>query len=86
MDHVAERRAVGGTGTWDRDPSTFVDLLLQRSIEKYDAARQIDGPVVFDRGIPDCVAFARLFDVDPAPSLRASDAYRYHDEVFVLAP
>jgi predicted ATPase len=83
---LTEQRAVGGAGTWDRDPSRFVDLLLQRSIEKRDAARRLDGPVVFDRGIPDCVVYASLFEVDPTPSLRASERYRYHGEVLMLEP
>jgi len=31
---LAEQRATGGRGTWDQDPSLFVHLLLQRSIEQ----------------------------------------------------
>ena len=36
---IAEQRAIGGDGTSDRNASLFVDLLLQRSIDKHVAAR-----------------------------------------------
>jgi predicted ATPase len=46
----------------------------------------LEGPVLFDRGIPDCVAYAALMGVDPTPSLVACDVYRYHDQVLILEP
>lgn len=52
---LAEQRASGGRGTWEQDASLFVNLLLQRSIEKYEAAHGSGQRVLFDRGIPDCV-------------------------------
>jgi predicted ATPase len=55
---LAEQRAIGGRGTWDRDPSLFVDLLLERSIERHEEARGLGGTVLFDRGIPDCAVYA----------------------------
>ena len=83
---LAEQRATGGTGTWDQDTSLFVDLLLQRSIEKYEAARKAGGTVIFDRGVPDCVVYAALAEVDPAPSLAAIDECRYAPHVLFLEP
>jgi predicted ATPase len=83
---LAEQRSIGGAGTHDRDPSLFAHLLLQRSIDKHEAAQGWGGPVMFDRGVPDCIAYAVLMGIDPAPSIQASEAYRYHDEVLVLEP
>jgi predicted ATPase len=83
---LAEQRSAGGSGTPDRDPSLFVDLLLRRSIDKHRAAQGWEGPAIFDRGVPDCVAYATLMGVDPAPSVLASQTYRYHSEVLVLRP
>ncbi len=83
---IAEQRASGGRGTWDQDPSLFVNLLLQRSIEKYEAARASGDRVLFDRGIPDCVVYAIRAGVDPAPSLRAVDTFRYEPHVLFLEP
>jgi predicted ATPase len=83
---LAEQRATGGAGTPDRDPSAFVDLLLRRSIDKYEAALDWEGPAVFDRGMPDCVAYAVLLGSDPTASLAACERYRYHPEVLVVEP
>jgi predicted ATPase len=83
---IAQQRASGGRGTWDQDPSLFVDLLLQRSIEKYEAARGSSERVLFDRGIPDCVVYAMRAGLDPTPSLTAVDAFLYEAEVFFLEP
>jgi predicted ATPase len=83
---LAEQRAIQGTGTPDRDPSLFMDLLLRRSIEKYEEARRREGVAVFDRGIPDCVAYAAVLGVDPTPSLLAVGKHRYAREVFFFEP
>jgi predicted ATPase len=83
---LAEQRSIGGAGTHDRDPSLFIELLLQRSIAKHEAAQGWEGAAVFDRGVPDCVAYATLMGMDPSPSILASEAYRYHSEVLILEP
>lgn len=83
---LAEQRAAGGAGTHDRDPSLFVDLLLQRSIDKHRTAVSWEGPVLFDRGVPDCVAYAVLMGTDPTAALAACDRYRYHPEVLIVEP
>jgi predicted ATPase len=83
---LAEQRAIDGDGTHDRDRSLFVALLLQRSVDKYEAAQHEEGPVMFDRGIPDCITYAALMDVDPTPSLEAAEAHRYHGDVLILEP
>ena len=83
---IAEQRASGGRGTWDQNPSLFVNLLLQRSIEKYEAARGSGEKVLFDRGIPDCVVYAVRAGVDPTRSLTAVEAFRYERQVLFLEP
>lgn len=83
---LAEQRASGGRGTWDQDPSRFANLLLQRSIEKYETARGWGGTVLLDRGIPDCVVYAIRAGADPEPSLTAVDAFRYEPHVLFLEP
>jgi predicted ATPase len=83
---LAEQRSSGGAGTWDRDRSLFVQLLLQRSIEKYEAAIRSGGKVLFDRGVPDCAVYAIRAGADPEPSLAAAGAFRYGPEVLFLEP
>ncbi len=41
---------------------------------------------MFDRGVPDCIAYAVLMEIDPTPSLLASEVYRYHPEILILEP
>ena len=83
---LAEQRAIDGDGTHDRDRSLFVALLLQRSVDKYEVAQHEERPVLFDRGVPDCITYATLMDVDPTPSLEAADTHRYHRDVLILEP
>ena len=81
---IAEQRASGGRGTWDQDPSLFVSLLLQRSIDKYETARGSGERVLFDRGIPDCVVYAIRAGADPTSALTAADTFRYEPHVLFL--
>ncbi|HEX9124583.1 MAG TPA: AAA family ATPase [Actinomycetota bacterium] len=83
---LAEQRASGARGTWDQDPSLFVHLLLQRSIEKYEAACRSGETVIFDRGIPDCVVYGLRAGTDPTPIRAAVDAFRYQPHVLFLEP
>lgn len=83
---LAEQRATGGEGTPERNPRRFVELLLETAIADHEAAGRVGGPTLFDRGIPDCIAYATHLGVDPSPSVLASDRYRYRDEVLFLEP
>jgi predicted ATPase len=83
---LADERGRGGTGTPQRDAARFVRLLLDRSIQKHTTAAAANRTTLFDRGIPDCIAYAELLGVDPAPSIAASDARRYHSDVLLLEP
>lgn len=82
----AEQRAIGGAGTPARDPARFVEMLLEVAIADHERASRDGGPALFDRGIPDCIAYAVHLGVDPGPSVSASDRYRYREEVFILEP
>lgn len=64
----------------------FVALMLQRSIEKFTLSATSDPvPVFFDRGMPDCVAYATHLGVDARAAEEASRRYRY-EPVAYLAP
>ena len=83
---LAEQRASGGEGTPDQNPSRFVELLLERSIAKHRDATRTGDAVLFDRGVPDCVAYAEILGVDPGPSIQAAKVHRYHPVVLVARP
>jgi predicted ATPase len=83
---LAEQRATGGDGIPDRNATRFVDLLLQRSIENHRAASCREGATLFDRGVPDCVAYAEWLGADPGPSVAAARLHRYNPRVLVARP
>lgn len=83
---LAEYRADRGADAGPPPHDVFVHLLLQRSIENYEASAPVDGPVLFDRGVPDCVAYAEWLGTDPAPAEAAGHRYRYHPEVLLFRP
>ncbi len=61
----------------------FVARLLERSIRKWQDAA---GTVVFDRGVPDCGAYARYLGVDATAADAAARRYSYEPEVLLLEP
>ena len=83
---LAEQRASGGRGTWDRDVALFVRLLLERAIADHERGSRKGGVVLFDRGIPDCVVYAIRAGLDPTPSLEASASFRYADAILFFEP
>jgi predicted ATPase len=83
---IAERQPPGQRGGFSGPASDFVELLVQRSILKHQAAVATRELTIFDRGLPDCVAYALFLGVDPAPSIEAATRFRYANRVFLLTP
>src|SRR5262245_16259296 len=81
---LAEQRATGGSGVYDKDPRLFCHLMLERAIADYERLADAGEPAFFDRGIPDMVGYAEIFGLDPSAALAASRRYRYDDVVFAL--
>lgn len=79
---IAEQRAIVGDGLFDRNPQRFLDLMLERAIAEHEAAGARDGPVVFDRGVPDLIVYAEIFGLDTSEATRAAHGLRYDDPVF----
>lgn len=82
---IAEHRAATGETSLDERPQVFVDRLVRRSIEKFEAVAGHD-VALFDRGLPDCVAYAAMLGVDGGPAREAASRHRYDDPAFILPP
>lgn len=82
---LAEQRAIGGSGTAEQDPALFTQLLLSRALSHYRQNRKREGLVLFDRGLPDIVGYARLFGLPEGQAVRATQAHPYNRLAF-LAP
>lgn len=82
---IAEHRGATGEPSLDGSPAVFVERLVRRSIEKYETA--IPGRLtLYDRGLPDCIAYAIVSGVDPNGALAAARTRRYAEPVFVAPP
>ena len=42
------------------------------------------GPVIYDRGVPDNIGYANLFDLDKKAVTIAANQYRYNKRIFFL--
>jgi predicted ATPase len=80
---LAEQRSVQGNGLPERDPRLFVELMFSRMLDTYQQSDPLLGPILFDRGIPDILAYAALFGFGLPPDENAAHLYRYNPDVFI---
>ena len=81
---IAEQRAINGEGVYDREPRLFYELMLSRALFEYKQNHSVSDLVIFDRGIPDNIAYAKLFHIDSKAAENAARLYRYNQKVFFL--
>jgi predicted ATPase len=79
--------AIGGTALHWQDRSTFAELMLDREIRSHEVHAGQEGPIFFDRGVPDLVGYARLCGLEGKDHFRrAAKLYRYDDPIFLAPP
>ena len=78
---LADQRASGGAATGEQDPEAFIQLMLGLQIDDYVCA---SGLTLFDRGLPDLLAFCDFYGVPDAAARTAIAAHRYRPTVFFL--
>jgi len=84
---IQEEVAAGSNALPWRDPLAFAEKMLERDIAVWEAAHSLEGPVIFDRGIPDIAGYLRLSGLDvPAHILQAAAERRYNRRVFIAPP
>jgi predicted ATPase len=81
---IAEQRSIDGQGLYNRDKKLFLELMLSRSIYQYKQFNNTDKPHIFDRGIPDMIGYAKLFEVDMSSSINAAKIYQYNQSILFL--
>lgn len=82
---IAQHRETSDDVSLDQQPELFVEKLISRSIEKYTIASS-SAVTVFDRGVPDCIAYALAYELDIGPAWDAASRYPYEDSVFIASP
>ncbi len=80
---LAEQRSIQGSGIPEKNPRLFVELMLSRMLSTYGESDMLPGPILFDRGIPDILGYAKLFGFDFPPGESAAKLYRYNPQVFI---
>ncbi|MHB9879237.1 AAA family ATPase [Pacificimonas sp. ICDLI1SI03] len=84
---IQDQTDIGGTALpWD-DRKAFAALMLAWEMRSYREAASADGPVIFDRGIPDVIGYLRLCGLPvPTTAIRAAEQRRYASKVFIAPP
>eukprot|EP01133_Synstelium_polycarpum_P013121 gene13121-15429_t len=85
---IREQMALRGIALPWKDKKKYKMLMLERSVESYkEIAARAKGPVFFDRGIPDTIAYSRLCGLEITPIEReVVAACPYHHPVFMFPP
>ena len=79
---LAQQRRLEGQGTGDRNPALFVQLMLEEAIRDHDSALSLPGPVIFDRGLADLLAYGAYWQLDTGSIDRAIAARARARNVF----
>ena len=69
-----------------KNPTMFVQEMLAHSLRDIEEANSTKGVTVFDRGLPDVVAYAIRFGVVHKEIERIAKTVRYNHQVFLLPP
>ncbi|KQT64427.1 MULTISPECIES: AAA family ATPase [unclassified Aureimonas] len=84
---IRDQRAIGGPARPDADRAAFAEQMLAFELRSFREARALEGPVLFDRGLPDTVGYLRLCGLPvPDHALAAARLFRYAPTVFIAPP
>src|SRR5580658_3519657 len=65
---LAEQRSINDEGVPEKNPRYFSQLMLSRAIYQFKQTQEFDGKVIYDRGIPDIIAYFQLFNLSYPPA------------------
>jgi predicted ATPase len=81
---IRQQVADGGSALPWADRLAFAERMFQQEIRSWRAAHDLQGPVIFDRGVPDVVGYLNLVGLEvPAHIEHAARILRYAPRVFV---
>ena len=84
---IRDQQAIDGPGLPWRDRALFAELMLAADLRSHDEARGAEGPVFFDRGLPDIVGYLTLCGLPVPPHAEAAaQRLRYRRTVFIAPP
>ena len=81
---IRRQQAIDGEALPWKDRTLFAELMLDRELEAHARTEGADGPVFFDRGVPDVIGYLTLCGLPvPAHMERAAQDIRYERRVFI---
>ncbi|MBK1968582.1 MULTISPECIES: AAA family ATPase [Brevundimonas] len=81
---IRRQQAIDGEALPWKDRTLFAELMLDRELEAHARTEGADGPVFFDRSVPDVVGYLTLCGLPvPAHMERAAQDIRYDRRVFI---
>ena len=84
---IRDQVSIGGSALPWADRYAFAELMLSWEMRSHHEAGQLEGPVFFDRGLPDVVGYLQVCGLNVAPHiLAAASKYRYNSLVFIAPP
>jgi predicted ATPase len=84
---IQDQAAIDGPALPTRDPLLFAELMLSWELQSHRTAQHQDGPIFFDRGVPDIAGYYRLIGRAVPPHLAAAAGrFRYNRRVFAAPP
>lgn len=79
---LQEQRAILARGVPEIDADLFTQLMLSRATGSYLENFPAGTLTIFDRGIPDMIAYAELFGLDTEIYSNSANHYEYNQRVF----
>jgi len=79
--------AIGGRAVHWGDQAVYAELMLDREMRNHQDFAGYEAPVLFDRGVPDLLGYARLCGLTEVDHFRrAAELFRYNRKVFIAPP
>jgi len=84
---IRDAVASGGDGLPWIDRERFAEKMFEWELRSYREAERQEGPVIFDRGLPDTIGYLRLEGMQ-VPTWMEEEAWRlrYNNRVFIAPP
>ena len=83
---LSSQIAIDGPALPAKDPLLFIQSMLSLTLEEYEKAKSTKGPVYWDRGLPDLIAYAIRFGVDPTEFEEVARRFSFNKAVFIFPP
>lgn len=84
---IRQQQSCGGGALPWNDKITYARLMYEHDLAAYRRACNMNGPVFFDRGIVDVVAYLQMEHLPVPETLQTAASHcRYHTTAFILPP